>query len=160
MAVLFVLFLVVPAIELYLIIQSSQAFGFANTLGALIVISMFGAWLARREGTRVWAKFNQAIAAGQVPSQEIADGVCVLGAGALLMTPGFLTDVFGILLMFPPTRAVFRKALVNKFSGRVTPGRTSAGHATYRGGVYDTTAEPTPPASPHHDGPANGEINP
>jgi UPF0716 protein FxsA len=156
MGLLFVLFLAVPAAELYLIIKSSQSFGFANTLGALIVISLVGAWLARREGTKVWTKFNHAIGSGQVPSKEIADGVCVLGAGALLMTPGFLTDVFGILLLLPPTRAIFRSMLIKKFSGRTTPVRATYG----RGGVYDTTAEATSPPSTELPGSETGPSQP
>ena len=134
------LLLIVPIVELYVIVQVSGAIGFLNTLAVLVVVSLVGAWLVKREGWRVWRRFQEALKAGQTPSREIADGVCVLGAGALLMTPGFVTDVVGILLLLPPTRAVFRGLLLRRFTTR-----TSVTRATYRGRVYDTTAQTKPP---------------
>jgi UPF0716 protein FxsA len=129
------LFVVLPIAELYVIVQTSHAIGFLNTLGALILISVVGAWLAKREGLRTWNRFNEAVAAGKTPSREVADGVCLLLAGALMVAPGFLTDVVGLLLLFPPTRAGLRAVLVRRLTGssRVIT-------ATYRGRVYDTSA--------------------
>jgi UPF0716 protein FxsA len=113
--VLVVLFLVVPIAELYVIVQFSQAIGFLSTLGLLIGISVFGGWLVRHQGIRVWQRFNQQLGAGKVPSREIVDGVLLLFAGALLLTPGFLTDALGILLLLPPTRAVFRGVVLRRW---------------------------------------------
>lgn len=111
---LVVLFVVLPVVELYTIIRMSGAIGFLNTLGVMILVAVIGSWLVRREGFRVWNRFNNAVAAGQIPAKEIIDGVLILGAGALLLTPGFLSDIFGLLMLFPPTRVVFRSYLLRR----------------------------------------------
>lgn len=112
--ILFVLFIVIPIVELYTIIRMSGAIGFFNTLGLMILVAVVGSWLVRREGFRVWNRFNDAVASGQIPAREIVDGVLILGAGALLLTPGFLSDVLGLLMLFPPTRAMFRSYLLRR----------------------------------------------
>jgi UPF0716 protein FxsA len=116
--VLLVLFILVPLAELYVIIQVGQAFGALNTIALLIVISAVGAWLAKREGLNVWRRFQRQVESGGVPGKEIADGVMVLFAGALLMSPGFLTDVLGISLLLPPVRAVIRGTLMRQAAKR------------------------------------------
>ena len=116
--VLVVLFLLVPLAELYVIIQVGQAFGALNTIALLIIISAVGAWLAKREGMSVWRRFQRQVQSGAVPGTEIADGVMILFAGALLMTPGFLTDVLGISLLLPPVRAVIRGVLMKQAARR------------------------------------------
>jgi len=116
--VLVVLFLLVPLAELYVIIQVGQAFGALNTIALLIVVSAVGAWLVKREGMSVWRRFQRQIEAGAVPGREIADGVMILFAGALLMSPGFLTDLLGIALLLPPVRAVVRTAVMKRAARR------------------------------------------
>jgi UPF0716 protein FxsA len=116
--VLVLLFILVPLAELYVIIQVGQAFGALNTIGLLIVISAAGAWLAKREGIGVWRRFQRQVQTGSVPGKEIADGVMILFAAALLMTPGFLTDLLGIALLLPPVRAVVRGALTQQAAKR------------------------------------------
>ena len=116
--VLVLLFLVVPLAELYVIIQVGQSFGALNTIGLLIVISLVGGWLVKREGMGVWRRFQRQVGSGTVPGKEIADGVMILFAGALLMTPGFLTDVLGISLLLPPVRAVIRGVLMKQAARR------------------------------------------
>lgn len=116
--VLVLLFLVVPLAELYVIIQVGQAFGALNTIALLILISAVGAWLVKREGINVWKRFQRQIESGAVPGKEIADGVMILFAGALLMSPGFLTDVVGIALLLPPVRAVVRGVLMRQAARR------------------------------------------
>jgi UPF0716 protein FxsA len=130
MALLVVAFFVIPFLELFVILQASHAIGGWNTIGLLLVISVVGGWLMKHEGRKVWRRFNEQVGRGVVPSNDIADGVLLLGAGALLLTPGFLTDIVGILLMFPPTRAIFRTALVKRFmtkSGLGDLGKTFGG---------------------------------
>ena len=117
MPVLFLLFLVVPFIELYLLIQVGQVIGALPTIGLLIAVSVVGAWLVKREGFATLARARERIEAGQVPGREIVDGVLILFAGALLVTPGFLTDVFGVLLL-PPVRAALRGATVGWLARR------------------------------------------
>ncbi len=116
--VLVVLFLLVPLAELYVIIQVGQAFGALNTIALLIIVGAVGAWLVKREGMRVWRRFQQQVEAGAVPSREIADGVMILLAGALLLSPGFLSDLAGIALLLPPVRAVVRAGLMTRAARR------------------------------------------
>ncbi len=116
--VLALIFLVVPLAELYVIIQVGQAFGALNTIVLLIVVGAAGAWLAKREGMSVWRRFQRQVGSGAVPHKEIADGVMILFAGALLMTPGFLTDLLGISLLLPPVRAVIRGVLMKQAAKR------------------------------------------
>jgi UPF0716 protein FxsA len=116
--VLVLLFLVVPLVELYVIIQVGQAFGALNTIALLIIISAVGGWLVKREGMSVWRRFQTQVESGQVPGREIADGVMILFAGALLMSPGFLTDLLGISLLLPPVRAVVRTAVMRRAERR------------------------------------------
>jgi UPF0716 protein FxsA len=116
--VLVLLFLVVPLAELYVIIQVGQAFGALNTIALLIIVSATGAWLVKREGMSVWKRFQRSVEAGAVPGKEIADGVMILFAGALLLSPGFLTDLVGIALLLPPVRAVVRGVLMKQAARR------------------------------------------
>ena len=116
--VLVLLFLVVPLAELYVILQVGQAFGALNTVALLILISAVGAWLVKREGLNVWRRFQRQVESGSIPGREMADGVMILAAGALLMTPGFLTDIAGILLLLPPVRAVVRAGLLRSAARR------------------------------------------
>jgi UPF0716 protein FxsA len=128
--VLVLLFIVVPIAELYVIVQASHAIGFLNTLGLIILIALVGSWLIKREGLKVWTRFTGQVQAGKVPTQEIADGVCLLGAGALMLTPGFLTDAVALLLLFPPTRVVARKWLMRR-KGFVGTGKINVITANY-----------------------------
>ena len=111
-AILGFLFLIVPLLEIAVLIQVGEVIGVWNTIALLIVVSIAGAVLAKREGVAVWRKFRATLDRGQIPSTEILDGVLVIFAGALLLTPGFITDILGISLLLPPSRAVVRRALV------------------------------------------------
>jgi UPF0716 protein FxsA len=126
MAILVLLFLVVPIVELYVIIQVGQEIGALNTIGLLLVISVVGAWLAKREGTGVWRRLNQQVSTGKVPGAELIDAFLILLAGALLLTPGFISDVLAIFLLIPPTRALVRRVLRRRFIGKVEIFRGSA----------------------------------
>jgi UPF0716 protein FxsA len=109
--ILVVLFLVVPLAELAVLIAVGDWIGLVPTLILLLVVSVAGAWLAKREGLAAWRRFQLALGEGRMPTVEVADGALVLLAGALLLTPGFLSDVVGILFLLPPTRAVARRWL-------------------------------------------------
>lgn len=120
MALIALLFLVAPLVELYVIVQVAQSFGILETLAALVLVSIGGALLVKHQGLAVWRRFNETLARGQVPHAEIVDGVLVLGAGALLLAPGFVSDALGILLLLPPVRALLRTSVVERFGvGRV-----------------------------------------
>jgi len=108
---LLVLFVVVPIVEIWVIVQVGQAIGIVPTLVLLLADAVLGTWLFRREGRRAWVALREAIAAHRVPAKEVADGALVVLGGAFLLTPGFVTDAVGVLCLLPPTRAVLRKAL-------------------------------------------------
>ncbi|MDP9345597.1 MAG: FxsA family protein [Actinomycetota bacterium] len=116
---LLVLFIVVPIVEIFAIIQVGQAIGVLWTIALLIADSILGSLLMRSQGRAAWRRFNAAIAEGRAPAREVLDGVLVIFGGALLLTPGFVTDVFGVAFLLPPTRAVLRKVLVRRFAARM-----------------------------------------
>ena len=117
MAILVALFVVVPIVELYVIIQVGQAIGVAPTLALLLADAVLGSLLLRQQGLGAWRRFNEAFAQRRFPAREIADGVLIVIGGTLLLTPGFVTDVFGLFLLIPPTRAIARR-LLRGYAGR------------------------------------------
>lgn len=121
--ILFVLFIVVPFAELAVLIKVGSVIGVVPTLAILILVSVLGATLVKREGVGVWTRFRSRIEAGQVPGKELVDGALILFAGALLLTPGFLTDVLGLLLLLPPFRALIRGASAGWLTKRATLGQ-------------------------------------
>ena len=129
MALLALLFLVVPLVELFVIIQVGQAIGALNTVGILLLDSIIGGWLMKREGMAALRRFQAKVSNGQLPENELIDGFCILFGGALMLTPGFLSDLLGIALLLPPVRAAIRpivKRQVGKrivLTGPVGPGR-------------------------------------
>jgi UPF0716 protein FxsA len=110
-APLVVLFIVVPIIELYLIIKIGGLIGVLPTLALLLADALLGSLLLRHQGRGAWRRFNQAIAERRFPGREVADGLMIAVGGTLLLTPGFVTDIFGLLLLIPPTRAIARRLL-------------------------------------------------
>ena len=107
---LVLLFIVIPIVEIYVIIQVGQAIGALWTIALLIADSIIGAMLMRSQGRAAWRRFNEAIAAGRIPAREVVDGALVIFGGALLLTPGFVTDIFGAAFLLPPTRAAHPRA--------------------------------------------------
>ena len=108
---LLLLFVVVPVVEIWVIIQVGQAIGVVPTIVLLLADAVLGTWLFRREGRRTWAAFRDALSAGRVPAKEVADGALVIVGGAFLLSPGFVTDAVGLLCVLPPTRAMLRGTL-------------------------------------------------
>jgi UPF0716 protein FxsA len=141
--VLLLLFVAVPIIELAAILQVGDWIGFWPTLGLLVADSILGSILMRSQGRAAWRRFNEAIASGRPPAREVVDGVLVIFGGALLLTPGFVTDIFGIALLLPPTRAVVRRLLVRRFASKLVVSAFGGGRraAPFRrpapGGGYD-----------------------
>lgn len=109
-------FLVVPIIELYLFVEVSAAIGFGYALLWIVGVSVIGAWLVKREGLSALRRANHKVSGGELPTDELITGILILFAGALMLTPGFLTDAFGLLLLFPPTRALVRNRLRSRFT--------------------------------------------
>ena len=114
MVLLVLLLVIVPIIELAIIIQIGSMIGVWWTIALLVADSLLGAWLLMREGSRSWLRFRAAIGDGKVPAKETADGGLVISGGALLLTPGFLTDIVGLLFLFQPTRDVIRRIALTK----------------------------------------------
>ena len=119
MAVLFILFVVVPILELMVIIQVGQSVGAWNTVILLVVDSLVGAWLVKHQGIGLLKKSQDRLRKGELPSDEIFSGVTVLFAGALMLTPGFLTDLVGLLFLVPPIRALVLMIVRRKFRSRI-----------------------------------------
>lgn len=105
---LVLIFILVPIAELYVIIQVGAAIGVVPTLALLLLDALVGSMLLRHQGRAAWVRFNRAIAENRLPHKEVFDGVLVIFGGALLLTPGFLTDILGLFLLIPPTRAIVR----------------------------------------------------
>jgi UPF0716 protein FxsA len=116
---LVLLFLVMPLAELFVIIQVGQLIGVWWTILLLIADSVIGAWIVRREGARAWTALQNALTAGKMPSTEIADGALILLGGAMMLTPGFVTDILGVVLMLPLTRPFFRRILATVVQKRL-----------------------------------------
>ena len=166
MILLVLLFIVVPIAELYVIIQVGEWIGVWPTLLLLLLDAIVGSWLLKHEGRAAWRRFNEALAERRIPAKEVADGFLVILGGALLIAPGFITDVFGILFLIPPTRALARKVLYRFTVGRVAivgfpvgsvggfgrgPGRGPGGSGpggANRSYDYDVEAEEVPDDDP------------
>jgi len=119
---LLLLFIGVPLLELYVIIQVGQAIGALWTIALLVLSSLIGTALLRSQGRAVWRRFRTALAGGRPPARETIDGALVIAGGALMLAPGFVTDAFGALLLLPPSRALARRAIVRNARSRLLGG--------------------------------------
>lgn len=111
MAILVVLFIVVPILELWVIIEVGSLIGVLPTLALLLADAVLGSLLLRHQGRGAWQRFNQAIAERRFPAREVADGLLIAIGATLLLTPGFLTDIVGAIFLIPPTRALVRRLM-------------------------------------------------
>ena len=136
---LVLLFIVVPIAELAVIIQVGQVIGVLPTVAILVADSILGSVLMRAQGRAAWRRFNEAVRGGRVPAREVIDGALVLFGGALLLTPGFLTDVLGLVLLIPPTRAAIRTVLARRLAHRMLATATTT-RRPRRGHDVDGTA--------------------
>jgi UPF0716 protein FxsA len=135
--VLALLFVVVPVIEIYLLIQVGQAIGPWWTVLLLIAAGVAGSYLVKHEGGRAWRALQQALAEHRMPAKELADGALILIGGTLLLTPGFLSDVVGAFAILPVTRPVARRLLT-----RVITRKFVTGGVVYAGGAGRTRRSP------------------
>ncbi len=119
---LVVAFVVVPLVEIYVLIQVGQVIGPWWTILLLIADSILGGWLIRREGRKAWRALTYALNSGRMPAKELADGALILVGGTLMLTPGFVSDVLGILLILPVTRPIARRLLTTVVSRRLVAG--------------------------------------
>lgn len=164
LARLLLLFLVTPVVELALLIKLGDVIGFWPTVGIILVTGITGSYLAKREGLSVWQRFNRRLHEGGLPGKELLDGVIILMAGALLITPGVLTDVVGFLGLLPPTRALIRKAATRRIQKAMDRGTLTMSFGSF--GSFNVAPDPDEPAGwdgeprevpgygDEHDGPA------
>lgn len=154
MPFLVVLFIVVPIAELYVIVQVGQLIGLWPTLALLLADALLGSLLLKHQGRSAWRRFNEALAQRRFPGKEVADGVLIVIGGTLLLTPGFITDIFGLFLLVPPTRAIARRVLRRFAIGRFTvvgmpggpgPFDRQGETAPNRSYDYDVNADEVPP---------------
>jgi UPF0716 protein FxsA len=134
MALLVVLFIVVPIAEIYVIIKVGELIGILPTIALLIADALLGSLLLRQQGRAAWRRFNAAIAEGRFPGREAADGVMVAVGGTLLLAPGFITDVAGLLLLIPPTRTLIRGGMFRYLRRRFVLVGATPGQGPPRGG--------------------------
>lgn len=149
LALLFI-FIVVPLAELYVILKVGDVIGVLPTVAILVADSMLGAFLLKSQGRAVWRRFQETMATGRMPHREVIDGVAVIFGGAFLLTPGFLTDIVGVLLLLPPTRSllirIFGRTALRGMAARFVvrgPGRRPGPDADVEG-----TATEYPPTDP------------
>jgi UPF0716 protein FxsA len=125
---LLLLLIIVPIAEIALIIQVGEWIGVWWTIALLLADAVLGSLLLRSQGRAVWQRFSAAVNGGRIPHREVVDGVLVIFGGALMLAPGFITDIFGALFLLPPTRAVMRRLLVRRASLRIIDAATPPGN--------------------------------
>lgn len=140
----------IPFLEIYLIVQVGQLIGPWWTLSILVGEALLGAWLVRREGTRAWRALNESFSSGKMPSGELADTALILVGGVLLVLPGFITDVVGLVFLLPFTRPLARKALAFFIARRMSRLGLSTAYVRRDATVIagETVQDPEPPADP------------
>ncbi|MFJ5716733.1 FxsA family protein [Neobacillus sp. NPDC093127] len=122
MRYLFILIIAIPAAEIGLLLFSGKTIGVWPTLLLIILTGVIGAYLAKREGLQTIRKAQAQLQNGQIPGEAVLDGICILAGGILLLLPGFITDISGFLMLFPPTRRVFKFFMINSLRKRIQRG--------------------------------------
>ncbi len=112
-------FIVVPLAEVGLLFWVGGIVGGWETFSLMILISLVGAWMVKREGLGIIVKLQARLAGGELPTKELVDGLLIALAGALLLTPGFITDGVGLMLLFLPTRITVRTGLIRRYGSRI-----------------------------------------
>lgn len=116
---LLILFIVVPVLELFLFLYLGSKIGISATLAIIVATAFLGAWLTKSQGLKALHKYQKAIAEGRLPHEEVMDGLMILVAGAVLLTPGFLTDAIGFSLLVPAVRDVVRGFVKAYLAGKI-----------------------------------------
>ncbi len=131
----------IPVAEIFFIIRVTRDLGIPETIGLLVAVSIIGAWLVRRSGLGVLRQISERLARGEIPGKELVDGLLILVGGLLMLTPGFLTDAVGLLLLIPPARLALRALLIRRYGKRLRVAGWGAGPGVFgrfgRGGFGD-----------------------
>ena len=131
--VLLLALLGIPVAEIFFIIRVARDLGIPETIGLLVAVSVAGAWLVRRSGLGVLAQIRERLARGEIPGKELVDGLLILVGGLLMLTPGFLTDAVGLLLLLPPPRLAVRTLLVRRYGKKLRVAGWTAGSGFFGG---------------------------
>lgn len=157
------LLIVAPLVELYVIIQVAQSIGGWNTIGLLLLMGLVGGWLLKQQGLSAMQRISTSVQAGRSPDKALIDGLLVLVAGILMLAPGFVSDVVGLFLLLPPTRALVRAPLMKRMAAGRTGPFGAAGAAggpggrfvgTFRvggSGIFDVSGQDAAPPADHDD---------
>lgn len=145
--IILLLFIGVPIIEIATFIQVGDLIGLWPTLAVVVLTAIIGTSLLRHQGLNTLAKAQTNLNAGRLPAEEIFDGLCMLLAGALLLTPGFVTDSVGFLLFFPPFRALIRGKVIDVVRNSKNIHVMGAGHAPFNDGATHSHRPSNPPTS-------------
>jgi UPF0716 protein FxsA len=151
LALLATLFVVLPVAELALLLRVGRTLGFWPTLGLVLFTGVLGAALARREGTRTLGALRSEVARGGLPGRAILDGASILVGGALLLTPGFLTDALGFALLFPPTRHLLHAFFRRRIEAGVREGRIQVAMGGASASAGPGAPPPRSPFSPRRE---------
>ncbi|MBW2609029.1 MAG: FxsA family protein [Deltaproteobacteria bacterium] len=116
---LFLAFTIIPFLELYLLIKIGAYLGAMNTVIIVILTAFFGAFLARFQGLHTMLKVRESVHRGEIPAEELLDALLIFLAGIVLLTPGFMTDLIGLMILIPKTRILFKRWLRKKFDERI-----------------------------------------
>lgn len=146
---LLALFIGVPILELTAINQVQQFLGWPTTILILVLDSIVGAYLVRLQGTIAWRRFNEALGQARLPAEEVVDGALILFGGALLLTPGFLTDIVGLSMVFTPTRKLLNRLVRSRVKLAAGP----MGTMFTLGGRGPTTRDKKTPPPPRRSRP-------
>ncbi|MFO7718337.1 MAG: FxsA family protein [Thermodesulfobacteriota bacterium] len=125
---LFLAFTLIPVTELYILVKIGNVIGALNTIVLVILTGFAGAWLARLQGFQTMLRIRASLAQNIMPAEEMVDAMLIFGAGLVLLTPGLVTDILGLLLLFPPSRRRFKTWLRRKFDQWMRQDRV---HITY-----------------------------
>ena len=152
---LLLLFILVPFVELWLLLWLADQTSWRHTLVLVIVTGIVGSLLARSQGWRTYTKLQRELAEGHMPGESLVDALMIFVAGALLLTPGILTDAFGLSLLIPFCRRFYRRKLVASFKSRFTLHQIAPGQWTATSGrdnVVDCDVVDRSPKEEGHDG--------
>jgi UPF0716 protein FxsA len=154
---LLIAFVVVPLVEIFVLVQVGQVIGAWWTILLLVAASVLGTWLVKREGSRAWAALREALQTGRMPARELADAGLILVGGTLMLTPGFLSDILGVLLILPLTRPIARRVLTRLVATRLV-GPVGGGFGGGLGGPGTTPRDARRPGSDPEGPVVRGEV--
>ena len=146
MPVLFILFIIVPILEISVLIQVGGIIGGFNTLILVLLSAALGSYFVKREGVSALQSAQAKMAQNQLPAKELLNGALLILAGVMLITPGFLTDILGLSLVIPLTRKLYAAILVKKLSAHFVQANGQA-----QGGFHQSYQQQTPPSDHNGD---------